>query len=178
MATKRPNSSRPNKGEDTNPDPLTGEHGSHPIGTGVGAALGGAAAGAAAGAIAGPLGTVAGAVIGGVAGGLAGKSVAEQIDPTVESAYWQQNYRTRPYYRDDVEYEVYEPAYRYGWESRSKYPDRDFDDVASELEKDWETYRADDPRSLEWEQAHPATRDAWLRIDEQSRKEPRAQKPR
>ena len=68
------------------------------MGVGVGTAVGGAAAGAAGGAMAGPVGTVAGAVIGGVAGGLAGKGIAESIDPTVEDAYWRENYANRSYY--------------------------------------------------------------------------------
>src|SRR5438105_822724 len=39
---------------DANRDPITGEPGAHPVGTGVGTAAGGAAAGAAGGAAAGP----------------------------------------------------------------------------------------------------------------------------
>jgi uncharacterized protein (TIGR02271 family) len=66
-----------------NRDPITGEAGAHPVGTGVGAAAGGMAAGAAAGTVAGPVGTVLGAAVGAVAGGLAGKGVAEKVDPTL-----------------------------------------------------------------------------------------------
>src|SRR5438874_1434090 len=114
---------------DRNPDPLTGEPGSHPVGTGIGAAVGGAAAGAAGGAVAGPVGAVAGAVIGGVTGGLAGKEVEEQFDPTAEDAYWQSNYRTRPYVDQGTNYDAYRPAYQYGWESRNQYGGRMFDEV-------------------------------------------------
>ena len=81
---------------DANRDPITDAAGSHPVGTGVGALAGGAAAGAAAGTVAGPVGTVVGAAVGAVAGGLAGKGIAEQIDPTVEDAYWRDNYSSRP----------------------------------------------------------------------------------
>ena len=76
---------------DANPDAITGEPGSHPVGAGLGAAAGGAAAGAAAGVVGGPVGAAVGAVVGGIAGGLAGKGVAEQIDPTQEDAYWRAN---------------------------------------------------------------------------------------
>lgn len=69
-----------------NRDPITGEPGSHPVGTGVGAAAGGVAAGAAVGTVAGPVGTAVGAVVGAVAGGLAGKGVAEKVDPTLPDA--------------------------------------------------------------------------------------------
>ncbi len=66
-----------------NLDPITGEPGAHPVGTGVGAVAGGLAAGAAAGTVVGPVGTAVGAAVGAVAGGLAGKGVAEKVDPTV-----------------------------------------------------------------------------------------------
>ncbi len=66
-----------------NRDPLTGEQGAHPIGTGLGAAAGGVAAGAAVGTVAGPIGTVVGAAVGAVTGGLAGKGAAEAVDPTI-----------------------------------------------------------------------------------------------
>src|SRR5438270_508214 len=109
---------------DANRDPISGEPGAHPVGAGVGAAAGGAAAGAAGGAMAGPVGAVVGAVVGGVAGGLAGKGVAESIDPTVEDTYWRENYTSRPYYESGSSYDEYSPAYRYGWESRSRHAGR------------------------------------------------------
>src|SRR5581483_2346954 len=87
---------------DCNRDPLSGEVGAHPVGTGVGAAAGGGAAGvalgagaaalsatatgAAIGAAAGPIGAVAGAVAGSIAGGLIGKRVAESVHPTIPEA--------------------------------------------------------------------------------------------
>lgn len=81
---------------DTNPDPITGAPGAHPIGTGLGAALGGAAAGAAVGTVAGPVGTIIGAAAGAIVGGLAGKGVAEVVEPTRESAYWREHFIARP----------------------------------------------------------------------------------
>jgi phage tail tape-measure protein len=114
---------------DANRDPISGEPGAHPVGTGVGAAAAGAADGAAGGLIVGPAGAAVGAAIGAVAGGLAGKGVAESIDPTVEDAYWRENYAQRPYYDKNSAYEEYQPAYKYGWESQSKYAGRSFGDV-------------------------------------------------
>src|SRR5258705_8003526 len=84
-----------NIGRDSNPDPITGAPGAHPIGTGVGAA-GAGAAGAAIGAVAGPVGAAVGAVVGAVAGGLAGKGVAEAVNPTEEDAYWRGQQAPRP----------------------------------------------------------------------------------
>jgi hypothetical protein len=147
---------------DDNPDPVTGEPGSHPIGTGVGTAAGGLAMGAAAGAAAGPLGAAAGAVVGGVLGGLAGKEVAEQIDPTSEDAYWRENYRSRSYVDQDTEYETIRPAYQYGWESQCRYKGRRFDEVEPELEKGW---MSRPHGNLNWDKARHATRDAWDRVE-------------
>ena len=62
--------------KELNADPITGEPGSHPVGTGLGAA-GGAAAGAAVGSVGGPLGTLVGGAVGAVVGGLAGSAVGE-----------------------------------------------------------------------------------------------------
>src|SRR6476661_57102 len=94
----------------SNPDPITGQPGAHPVGTGIGAAAAGAAAGAAGGLIAGPAGAAVGAVVGAVAGGLAGKGVAESIDPTVEDNYWRETYAKRPYYDQKASYDQYRPA--------------------------------------------------------------------
>jgi len=148
---------------DLNPDPITGEPGSHPVGTGVGAALAGAAAGAAGGALGGPVGAVAGAVIGGVAGGYAGKAVEESFDPTVEDAYWRENYRTRPYAESNREYDYYRPAYEYGWESHGKYHGRGFDDVESELSTDWTAHNKSS--DFTWDKAKHAVRDSWERME-------------
>jgi hypothetical protein len=99
--------------------------------------------------------------VGAVAGGLAGKAVAEKIDPTREDAYWKENYLKRPYAERGVAYETYRPAYQYGWEARSKYPDQQFEDVEADLERDWQKSQG---KALPWQKAKPATRDAWDRI--------------
>lgn len=145
-----------------NEDPITGEHGSHPVGTGLGAAAGGAVAGAAAGALGGPVGVVVGAAVGAVAGGYGGKAIAEAIEPTLESAYWSENYQTRSYYDSDLGYDVYEPAYRTGWESYD--PSSSFAEREAELRRRWE---AENPNSrLSWQQAREAMHDSWQRVEE------------
>ena len=149
--------------KDLNKDPITGEPGAHPLGVGAGAASAGAA-GAVIGSVVGPIGTVAGAVIGAVAGGLAGKGVAESIDPTAEDAYWRTTYHSRPYVTKGTTYEEYEPAYRYGWESRSKHQGKSFDQVETELQSSWNTPKN---HSLsEWNKARPVVRDAWDHFDD------------
>lgn len=152
---------------DANRDPLTGAPGSHPVGAGVGAAVG-TALGAAAGALGGPAGMAAGAalgaaVVGGLAGGLAGKAAGEQIDPTVEDAHWSNSYASAPYVTKGAEYRMYQPAYRYGWESYGKYQGKKFDEVESDLAQDWEKNRGGS--LLTWDHAKPATRDAWRRVE-------------
>ncbi len=150
---------------DTNADAITGEHGSHPVGTGLGAA-GGAAAGAAIGSLGGPVGTVVGGVVGAVAGGLAGKGAAEVIDPTVEEAYWRTTYKTVPYFvkAGDYDFNDYGPAYRYGWEARSRHAGRRFDEVEGDLERAWGGAKA--TSRLGWSDAKSAVHAAWQRVSD------------
>jgi len=146
---------------DLNQDPITGAPGSHPVGTAVGA-TGGAAAGAAIGSVAGPIGAVVGTAIGAIAGGLAGKGAAEAINPTVEDEYWRKTYSTRPYVSSGSNYDAYRPAYQYGWESYAQYQGRKFDDVESDLRRDWEGRR---DNRMGWDNAREAVRDAWHRVE-------------
>ncbi|HEV3198033.1 MAG TPA: hypothetical protein VGZ73_09000 [Bryobacteraceae bacterium] len=160
-----------------NRDPISGEKGAHPVGVGVGTAVGGGVAGGAlgaagaalaagaAGAAAGPVGAVVGAVAGGIIGAAAGKEVAEHINPTLEDTYWRENYRNRPYVEEDIEYDEYQPAYQYGWESRTVYSGRTFDEAEPELENGWKTGSRS---KLTWDQVKHAVRDAWDRVDSAS----------
>jgi hypothetical protein len=153
-----------NRNPEPNRDPLSGKPGAHPVGTGVGAAAGGMAAGAAAGSVAGPVGTVIGAAAGAIAGGLAGKAIAERIDPTIEEAYWRENYSSRPYISSGRTFDDYGPAYMYGVDNYARYNGRPFDEVESELSRDWQ--RAKGKSSLAWEDAKEATRDSWQRLSD------------
>ncbi|MEO0457234.1 MAG: hypothetical protein AAF152_11740 [Cyanobacteria bacterium P01_A01_bin.114] len=151
---------------DANPDPITGEHGAHPVGTGVGAAGVGAAATVVGGAVGGPVGAVVGAVVGSVAGGLAGKGVAEKIDPTVEDEYWRTNYRSRDYVESEYDYDRdYSHAYRAGYEGYPTYASQNMTYVDAEphLRADYEKRRG--ASRLEWNKAKYATRDAWNRVE-------------
>lgn len=145
-----------------NRDPITGEPGAHPLGTGIGAALGGAAAGALTGTAAGPVGTIVGAALGAIVGGLAGKSAAESIDPTSEDVYWRDNFMHRPYSGREASFEDYGPAYVYGVAAYRRYPGRRFDDIEADLSGGWTSARG--LSSLEWARAREAARDAWLRV--------------
>jgi hypothetical protein len=149
---------------DSNPDPITGEPGSHPVGVGTGGVAGGATGAAIGGVLGGPIGAVVGGAIGAVAGGLAGKEVAEAIDPTIENEYWLENYRDRPYYKVGKPYDDYQKAYRYGWENaaRPEYRDRSFEDIEKELKTNWPSY--DGGSTSDWEENREPVRDAYDRI--------------
>src|SRR5687768_6538499 len=143
---------------DANRDPITKEPGSHAIGTAGGAGAG-AAAGAAIGSVAGPAGALVGGAIGAVVGGKAGHNVGEKVNPTVEEGYWRENYGSRPYVNKTYSFDDYVPAYRTGWESRARYADRRFDEVESDLGRDWDRMKG--KSRLKWEEAKAAARDAW-----------------
>ncbi len=165
------NTNKQNFDRDANVDPLSGEVGSHPVGTGVGTLAGGIAGGAAAGAAigtaAGPVGTLAGAIagtiVGGVAGAYAGRDIAEAINPTEINLYWMEHYSTRPYVEADADYETYKPAYLYGYEARTKYANKKFEDIESDLSKDW--FNAKQTSPLEWNDAKEAVRDSYDHTD-------------
>ena len=121
-------------GVHSNRDPITGEPGSHPVGTGLGSA-----------------------------GGAAGHAAGEALDPTVEIAYWRAAYVTRPYYRRDRKFEELEPAYRYGLERATALKaGQRFEEVESELERTWPTARGNNPNA--WQEVRDAARASWIRV--------------
>jgi hypothetical protein len=154
------------RGTDANRDPITGEPGSHPVGTGVGAAGAGAAGAAIGTAVGGPVGGVIGAVVGSVAGGYAGKAAGEALDPTREDAYWRKNYSKESWAEKDYTYDDdYQPAVRTGYEGYSRYgtAGKSYAEVEADLAKDYE--RGKGKSRLGWEKAKNATRSAWDRAE-------------
>lgn len=149
--------------EDLNADIITGEPGSHPVGTGIGG-VGGAAAGAAIGTMAGPLGTLIGGAIGAVVGGGAGHAAAEAIDPTHEEAYWRAEYANADYFKEGYDFDRdMHPAYAVGYANRARYPvDARFEDHEADLERSWHEVKGES--RLEWNEARQASRDAWHRV--------------
>ena len=88
---------------------------------------------------------------------------ARSLDPKVEDDYWRANYMTRPYYVTGEAYELYQPAYRFGWETYPRYEGRTFEELEGELERDWDRYET--RGSLTWERAKRAVRDAWHKLE-------------
>lgn len=125
----------------------------------LGAVAGGATTGALAGGVTGPVGAAIGAAAGAVIGAIAGRT---QADPAAEDSYWRENYGTRPYVDTGATYDDYGPAYRHGVEAHSRYPEREFDEIESDLGRDWTGARGES--SLEWDRARHASRDAWTRV--------------
>ncbi|GAC1299670.1 MAG: hypothetical protein NVSMB23_30620 [Myxococcales bacterium] len=160
MATRKQDDGQQVPGTDAGRDnraPITGEPGAHPVGTGMGAAAAGAA-GAAIGAAAGPVGAIVGAAVGAIAGGLGGKAAAEAVNPTLEDRHWRAAYKDRPYVASGSPYEQYQPAYKFGWESRLMHRDRRWDEVESQLSQRWNARR--ESSTLPGEHAREAAHDA------------------
>jgi uncharacterized protein YcfJ len=134
----------------------------HSIGAGTGAAAG-AVTGATIGAVGGPVGMAAGAVVGGIAGAAAGDSIAEAVNPTTYNDHWKSNYTTTPYYASGREWNDYEPAYNLGYNGYSTYRGKRFEDVETDLERNWDKTKGNS--RLAWNEAKGAVRDGWHYIE-------------
>ena len=150
---------------DANRDPLSGQPGAHPVGTGIGAAGIGAVGAVVGGVVGGPIGAVIGSAVGAVAGGLVGKSAAESVDPTVEDEYWRSNYASRPYVEPGRTYDDYQSAYQTGYEGYGRHAEtgRKFDEIEPDLRNDYETRHGG--TGLAWDKAKHAARDAWDKVE-------------
>lgn len=87
----------------------------------------------------------------------------QQGQSSFDSTYWQQQYRSEPYYNQARNFGDYEPAYRLGTESRSRYAGQRFEDVEGDLRGEYEASRGSS--HLGWDEAREATRAAWDRQD-------------
>jgi hypothetical protein len=84
-------------------------------------------------------------------------------DWEAEDEYWRRNYETRPYASSGTfDYDYYRPGYRYGYEAAHRYSDHQWDDVESDLRRDWDVYEHRGKST--WEQMKSAIRDAWDRV--------------
>jgi len=162
MEKDRTRSAEKTTERDSNPDPITGAPGSHPVATGVGAAAAGAA-GAAIGSIVPGVGTVVGgaigAVVGAVGGGYAGKAVGEAVDPTGTDDYWRENYKTRDYVKSNADYNQYRAAYQCGARLADRGTSSTFDEKAARAEWDSNPDRG----NLDFDSAKGAMRDEFTR---------------
>ena len=134
----------------------------HSVGAGTGA-VGGALTGAAVGAAAGPVGSLVGAAVGGVVGAKAGDSIAEAVNPTDYNDHFRSTYNSASYYKADRDWNDYEPAYTYGYDTYGQYRGRRFEDVESDLERGWDKTKANS--RLAWADARGAVRDGWHYVE-------------
>ncbi|MEA3206984.1 MAG: hypothetical protein QOE70_41 [Chthoniobacter sp.] len=143
-----------------NPDPITGEPGSHPVATGIGAAAVGTAGLAAAAVVAGPIGLAAAAIGGAFIGGYVGKAVGEVFDPTLEEAYWRDQHPHQPYASRGT-YQDFLEAYRTGFSGSAAKAgaDETFEEAEAELRAEYGKRGG----TIPWEDAREAARAAWIR---------------
>lgn len=92
--------------------------------------------------------------------------------PETEDEYWRRNWQTRPYTDRTRDYEHYRPAYRFGWESRDRYPNRSWPEIEPQLATEWTRERDRERLTLKWDEARLAARDAWQRLEELTPEEP------
>lgn len=136
----------------------------HSIGAGSGA-VAGAVTGAAVGSVGGPVGSVIGAVAGGVIGAKAGDSIAEAVNPTEYREHFKTEYTKAPTYVAGREWNDYEPAYQFGYDTYGQYRGQKFEDVESNLQRNWDQTRAQTNSRLEWNDAKYAVKDGWHHIE-------------
>ena len=87
-------------------------------------------------------------------------------DWTTQDSYWRSNFSSRPYATADRSYDYYQPAYRYGTESATRYKGRNWSDVETDLRSGWDTYenRGEQHAQSTWDNVTDAVRDAWDRV--------------
>lgn len=146
----------------TNKDPITGEPGAHPLGTGAGTAGGGLAGAAIGAAVAGPVGAAVGAVVGGVAGAYSGHGVAEAVNPTREENHWKEQHASQPWASNGLGYELYALAYRTGYGAATQHAGKRYEEIESDLA--FEYQKANPASGLPWDRARPAVKAAWDRV--------------
>ena len=83
-------------------------------------------------------------------------------DGKVEEAYWREQYRREPYFSADRGFETWAPAYQVGYEGRMRHDGRGFDELDADLQQDYLRLQSND---MAWDEARPAARAAWDRVD-------------
>ncbi|MBI2770977.1 MAG: hypothetical protein HYX47_15240 [Burkholderiales bacterium] len=79
-----------------------------------------------------------------------------------EDRHWAQAHWKEPYFRADYDYEDYAPAYCVGYSGCAQYGGP-FDEAETSLCANWLRIKGDS--RLSWDEARPAVRAAWLRIE-------------
>ena len=78
-----------------------------------------------------------------------------------EDKHWRDSYGTRPY-GEGIDYNILQGGYRYGYESANRHAGKSWNDVETDLERDWDRY--EHRGESNWQQVKDAVRDAWDRM--------------
>jgi hypothetical protein len=86
-----------------------------------------------------------------------------RADWKTEDQYWRENYKRRPYFDADRDYDdYYSPAYRFGYDASDRYSGKKWEEVEPDLQRDWDRYEYRGQST--WQQIKSAVRDAWDRM--------------
>lgn len=82
-----------------------------------------------------------------------------EIDTRAEDSYWAEHYQHGGYVPTGTRYDEVRAAFRFGWESRRRLPDVDWNIALPRLRSEWNA----DPANyvMSWSEAEKAARDAW-----------------
>ena len=83
------------------------------------------------------------------------------INPTAEDAYWRHAFKEEPYYKPELSYDDYSPAYRVGYTGPLR-REGSFESLEEALHNDWD--RVKGRSRLCWDEARLATQAAWERV--------------
>lgn len=78
-----------------------------------------------------------------------------------QDEYWRSNYGSRPYASGRT-YDDLRGGYRYGYDAAQRYQGQSWDEVETDLSRDWGTYEHRGQST--WENIKDAVRDAWARM--------------
>ena len=78
---------------------------------------------------------------------------------TEDERYWREHHRKQPFAKPGP-YDRYAPAYRTGYEGFHKHPDKKFEEVETDLARDYQKHQP----VLPWEDAKDAARVAWDKL--------------
>lgn len=86
----------------------------------------------------------------------------EQIDLSDEDRYWHDHYDQQPYWGRN--YDEFQPAFQYGWESAMKpeYRGKKFEEIEAQLRAGWSDYNGSS--RTDWDSMKWAVKDAYNRI--------------
>lgn len=125
-----------------------------------GGMVAGAAAGAAVGMVGGPVGVFVGGTVGAILGALGGYAAVDATDP--DYSYWRDNFRDQPGFVGDYNFEDdYSPAYRLGYQGRTRYVGKTWQEAEADLARDWDALKG--KSRLTWDEARAAGHAAWHR---------------